>query len=998
MELATYSSNRMTDFLYSKNMLRFTKPVLCFFFFFPGFLPAQKFHFQNYNVQQGLIQSQVFGITQDHYDNLWFCTLGGISRFDGKSFTNYSETDGLISNYTNSILADHDSNIWIGTAFGVSRFNGIGFKNFKLAKTPSGNVVKTLQVDGKNRIWVLAGGKLYMIDHEKVTPSLITGDNDRISTIQVDNNGLLWASLPGNGVFQLESEKWKMNIPLPEFSDMGMVQKMVFDAVHKNRVFLLTPTEIFSSDQGEINPFITGGDMGKFINMYQDKSNKLWFTCSQGLYQYSDSGLTAYNSNNGFEGSGTNIIFQDKEYNIWLGTNGTGAFRYSYQPFLIYDQFTATRNTAIMPMLENRDHIYFGSDGAGLFMYDGKVLTPVKGVSDNPQDQHISGLFQGRDNEIWILTSSELLLKYANGKMTKVSLGDSKGCIYDVLPDDQGGFWAASCSGFLYISSSGKTTRVMDGYSNRILSLSKDSVLVSTDVGLYLVGKDFKYRKINDSVLSASNYMAMSSIGKYYLLATSNKGFIIYNSANGSRKQLTTKDGLNADFIYSVATDHKNRIWLGTGRGINKIVFDSATEGVQVSSLSIPGDISSAECNQEAAVYDSKDNLWVGTVSGLFKYFPDSGKKKTYLPPVVLQQVQVFSKEISPKRYSGLVNNWYDIPKDLVLPHDENHLTFTFRCPSYLHSESILYQYQLEGMEKTYSALTPNHFVVYPALPPGHYTFRARAFVEGSGYSNNNAAFSFDISAAFYQTLYFKFLVLVLAIALILWIQWFRIRMRVKQLRRIEEVKRDENIKVRQTASEDFHDEVGNSLTRMQVLTDVLYTKLGSGHDEEKRIIGQIKENISGLYQGTRDILWALNPESDIIKEIGQRLESLGVDVFQDTGVCFSYENMLGESENVKLPGNFNRNIMMIFKEAMSNSLKHAQARHVKLNIQRTEQGEIQIELADDGIGFNHLFVKKGHGFQNMLKRANRIKSKFNIITNPGTGTRYDLNIPLVPA
>ena len=48
-------------------------------------------------------------------------------------------------------------------------------------------------------------------------------------------------------------------------------------------------------------------------------------------------------------------------------------------------------------------------------------------------------------------------------------------------------------------------------------------------------------------------------------------------------------------------------------------------------------------------------------------------------------------------------------------------------------------------------------------------------------------------------------------------------------------------------------------------------------------------------------------------------LESLGIDVFQDTGICFCYENELGDSENLKLPGNYNRNIMMIFKEAMSN-------------------------------------------------------------------------------
>src|SRR5258706_5175476 len=140
-------------------ILRFCKSLLYSIFFFPGFLCAQKFHFQNYNVQQGLIQSQVLAITQDHFDNLWFCTLGGVSRFDGKVFTNYSETDGLLNNYASSILADHDSNLWIGTSYGISKFNGATFKNIRLSEKPGENAVRSIQEDGKNRVWALMGGK-----------------------------------------------------------------------------------------------------------------------------------------------------------------------------------------------------------------------------------------------------------------------------------------------------------------------------------------------------------------------------------------------------------------------------------------------------------------------------------------------------------------------------------------------------------------------------------------------------------------------------------------------------------------------------------------------------------------------------------------------------------------------------------------------------------------------------------------------------------------------
>src|ERR1700676_1988526 len=133
--------------VHKEGFIRTTKSILSGFFFVPAFLSAQKLHFQNYNVQQGLIQSQVMAITQDHYDNLWFCTLGGISRFDGKVFTNYSETEGLISNYANTIMADHDSNIWIGTAYGISKFNGAAFKNYQFSDSMEGNAVRNIQED-----------------------------------------------------------------------------------------------------------------------------------------------------------------------------------------------------------------------------------------------------------------------------------------------------------------------------------------------------------------------------------------------------------------------------------------------------------------------------------------------------------------------------------------------------------------------------------------------------------------------------------------------------------------------------------------------------------------------------------------------------------------------------------------------------------------------------------------------------------------------------------
>ena len=71
-------------------------------------------------------------------------------------------------------------------------------------------------------------------------------------------------------------------------------------------------------------------------------------------------------------------------------------------------------------------------------------------------------------------------------------------------------------------------------FSNRVLRISRDSMLVATDNGLYQVGTDAKYRKLEDALLNTASYMSMAVLGKYYLLATSNKGFIVFNSQTGT--------------------------------------------------------------------------------------------------------------------------------------------------------------------------------------------------------------------------------------------------------------------------------------------------------------------------------------------------------------------------------------------------------------------------------------------------------------------------------
>jgi signal transduction histidine kinase len=162
-----------------------------------------------------------------------------------------------------------------------------------------------------------------------------------------------------------------------------------------------------------------------------------------------------------------------------------------------------------------------------------------------------------------------------------------------------------------------------------------------------------------------------------------------------------------------------------------------------------------------------------------------------------------------------------------------------------------------------------------------------------------------------------------------------------------------------------------------------------------KNIVNQIKDNALHLYGGARDIIWSLNPSSDNLYEILTRIRDSGVDLFADTGTEFSCEGIQDGFRTVIVPIDYSRNLIMIFKEALNNCLKHSQAHTVTLEIMPNGIQSWRIVLRDNGKGFNLNAIKKGHGIDNMQVRAKRIQAELEFAMLPMGGTRLELRFSL---
>ncbi len=198
---------------------------------------------------------------------------------------------------------------------------------------------------------------------------------------------------------------------------------------------------------------------------------------------------------------------------------------------------------------------------------------------------------------------------------------------------------------------------------------------------------------------------------------------------------------------------------------------------------------------------------------------------------------------------------------------------------------------------------------------------------------------------------------------------------------------------VRDNISKDFHDDLGNRLARITSLSDLILTT--SSKRDKKNVLSaikKIKEDSDVLYNGTRDFMFSLKAKSDYTEELFTYLSDFGEEFFQSLDIDFFVTKKM--DRNVKLPYYWNRQIIMIFKEAMTNIAKHSKATTVDLEMS-LEYKDLSISLRDDGHGFNMEELKRKNGLLNMTARARKINSTLHFTSGKnGTNINFDALLP----
>jgi two-component sensor histidine kinase len=440
----------------------------------------------------------------------------------------------------------------------------------------------------------------------------------------------------------------------------------------------------------------------------------------------------------------------------------------------------------------------------------------------------------------------------------------------------------------------------------------------------------------------------------------------------------TVKEGLSTEQITCVTEDQWGRIYIGTSIGVDRL--DPATG--RVKRYTIADGLANGFVN--VAYRDRNNALWFGTLQGLSKLEPTSDDGPPQPPPILIQHVRVAGDDL-PISELGVTRMG-----DLDFEASKNQFEIKFVSLGFSTGDVLRYQFMLEGADRDWSAPINQRVVNYANLRPGSYRFLVRAINADGVVSGEPASIAFTIVPPVWQRWWFIGLVVLLVVALTHFIYKYHTR-------RLIELER-----VRTRIATDLHDDIGASLSKIAILSDVAGQELSTaGESPVAAPLAQIADTSRDCVDAMSDIVWAINPQRDHLSDLTYRMRRFAEDLLDAKDIDFTVRSTLDEKD-ITLGADLRREVYLIFKECVNNLARHSGCHNAELTFSINGPWLI-VSITDDGCGFK---VEEpltngrgagmgGHGLSSMERRAKALGGSFKINSEPDRGTTITLKVPL---
>ncbi|MEM6344213.1 MAG: two-component regulator propeller domain-containing protein [Bacteroidota bacterium] len=1045
-----------------------------------GLIHAQEYRIKQYGLADGLSQTSVKCLLQDHKGLLWIGTEDGLNRFDGYDFEVYKQRDGKVSlpsNWINFLFEDRQNHLWIATNAGLVRLNP-RTEEWTLCPIPwvtRDKTVFSIMQDAQGRIWVCTQTGLFRLENPEAAPTDWVVRNLRELYPDLpketpqrgieDSNGSLYfcfSNQRGNEIF---SSVYIYDAKQDQFRELGLLQ----DGEGIERLSLLQDSILclgtvksglvrFNLKADKLLPPISGDSTHPYIRSFEtDRNAGIWSGTYEELFYLPADSDSAQKIITPASTGPVFAIIESQEGHIWFGSSqGLWQLQRKQNKFETFslsakEPFKLAKADLFGMLVSSKGEFWAVAYNYGLIRLipkaEGgwqKFEYPAEAIGLSTA-QNID-MKEDADGAIWLAGFGGLVRLQipdyddpaeALPPVVKVWSASPEGIrspyITDILPDPDGSYWLADyTAGVEHVqikdeqlsvarySADGKNPfSTLDNRADGFQFDREGNLWVCSRHGLsrayHNEAGELAFRHILlppiDSVNLRGKGVKMFYQDETGVLWLASEGLYRVELAAGAElspwdaevspflpfnwQRFGIAEGLTNESVYGILPDKNAQLWLSHNQGIDR--FDP--EALSFRNYDVEDGLQSNEFSANAFAQGQNDYLYFGGIEGFSRFHPDSVRDRTLVPKAMIASLSLYNQKVKvgqqiPQSKTQLLEN-IAYAEQISLSWRDYLVGFDFVGIGYGATERYQFAYQMEGLDEEWQYIGTRRFASFTNLGAGDYVLKLKAANEDGVWQEEPTSLQIHVSTPPWRTWWAYTIYALLLAALIYALIRYRTRkLRQEMLtkRRIEQARLAEREKVRARSSRDFHDESGNKITKISLYTGLLRQRLDEVPELES-MLDKIDDNVKALSGGMRDFIWALDPQKDRLSDTAQRLFEFGQNLFEDSGINLQYHNSISEDTDYRFDLNIRRQLLLIFKEAMNNCLKYAEASEVQLRIEE-EEDWLAFSFQDNGLGFDREQLARVNGLNNMQQRVKEMGADIEIKSVPSIGTQIKVLIP----
>lgn len=931
-----------------------------------------------------LSHSSVFSLMEDAGGSLWVGTMGGgLNRLDRKTlkFTNYKhdprDPGSIGNNFVNALLQDSKGRMWVGTRGGLNRFNPKTGKFFRhRCKEVS---IWALLEDRDGKIWV--GTREYGLN--RFTPETakieqfrhIPGNPHSLShnwvrAIHEDSEGNLWVGTLGGGLNLLERGK-----------------KQFRHFRYAPRVSTSISSDDIVSIFGDSDGFLWVGTANRGLNIK-----------APGSFQFRRY-LPDSRKPGSVSGKAIMSITQDRTGVMFIGT-GTGGLSKSSKwtrkfKLLQRDEFCGTSlcSNHIWAVIEDTNRqLWIGTD-SGLDRLDRAKETfrhykHIPGDSSSLSHDVARCLLEDPDGSIWVGTmggglnrwnpEADSFTRYLHNHGDSTSIGHSH--VFRIYRDNLGRMWCGLYNGGLSIlHKDEKTFTTFRHEPGNALSLSNNTItaLLEDSGGNLWIGTEEGLNRWDKN-----NHTQLKPVFARYFNKPGEPGSISHNSIktifrdSSGRLWIGTGRGLNRwipqsrsfvlysvehglpnETVYSILEDAEGHLWLSTNQGLSR--FDPQKDTFK--NYDVDDGLQGNEFNGGAFFKNKTGEMFFGGINGISYFKPRDIRDNPFTPPVYITGYKKFNKPVPLDTQIAYQN-------EVRLDYDENFISFQLAVLDYSNPRKNRYRYKLENFDRDWIDNRFNRVVSYTNLDGGTYHLRVKGSNHDGTWNPQETVLKIVVVPPFWKTTWFRVLALFLVLAVIRGVHFlktYNLRVQRRKLekqvreRTSELVAQKERAEKASGARSEFLANMSHEMrTPMNAIIGMTELTLESQLDEaQRKNLTGVKLSAHMLLNIIDDILKLTRIESGSLELDNQPFHlRRAVEKAVNPLLTFarnkniSLEYHIHHSVHEFVTGDYHR-LSQVLKNLLQNAVKFSEHGKILLKVESSGHDKLRFSVTDTGIG-----------------------------------------------